>query len=712
MQTMPLTRDLVLIGGGHAHALVLRRWGMKPMPGARLTLINPGATAPYTGMLPGFVAGHYTREELDIDLVKLARFAGARIVFDHAVGIDRDRCEIHLKNRSPLGYDAASIDIGITSTMPEIPGFEAYGIAAKPLGDFAARWHAFQSGPMGPVAVVGGGVGGIELALAMAYVLRRHENDAPVTVIEKDCALTGMSPATRSRLLDHVARAGIEVVEGATVREIGPTSVHLVDREIPSVFTVGAAGARPHAWLTDLGLDLHDGFLVVDHKLRTSDPRIFAAGDCCHMPFAPRPKAGVFAVRAAPVLTRNLRAALSHGPFRDFKPQRDYLKLISLGRTSALGEKFGRPFEGDAVWRLKDKIDRKFMNRLGDLPTMPRQTIPKGAARGVSEILKGQPRCGGCGSKLGPSALDNALVDLASEAPDSPGDDAAVIRIGAERIVSSTDFLRQNWLDPHSFARIATLHALGDIWAMGGKPTSALPTIVLPHLSDRLEQRWMTEIMAAVSDTLSEVDCALSGGHTTVGQELGIGLSVIGTFEGSPKTLAGASPGDSLILTRPIGSGVLMAAEMQGQAYGPYVEALISTLSRAQHKEAEVLATATAMTDVTGFGLAGHLSRMLAASQVGANLQLADIPFFDGALDLANRRIRSSLYPENRSAYPIEAPDDPRVDLLYDPQTAGGLLASVPAEQVENVLTSLSRLGIQAAAIGTVIDMRSGLRVT
>ena len=145
---VPLTRDLVLVGGGHAHALVLRAWGMDPLPGARLTVINPGPTAPYTGMLPGHVAGHYGRDELEIDLGRLCRHAGARLILDKAVGIDRARREVLLAGRGPVAYDVASIDVGIHARM-DLPGFAAHGIGAKPLGHLC-----------GAVAVVSGsGVG-------------------------------------------------------------------------------------------------------------------------------------------------------------------------------------------------------------------------------------------------------------------------------------------------------------------------------------------------------------------------------------------------------------------------------------------------------------------------------------------------------------------------------------------------------------------------
>ena len=178
--TLPLTRELVLIGGGHAHALVLRMWGMKPLPGVRVTLINPAPTAPYTGMLPGHVAGHYDRDALDIDLVRLARFAGGRLILDRAVGLDPAARTVTLAGGRVLPFHAASVDIGITSDLPGLPGFADHAIAAKPLDRFADAWARFRAevadGSVSPeLAVIGGGVGGVELAMAMHHALHRDE---------------------------------------------------------------------------------------------------------------------------------------------------------------------------------------------------------------------------------------------------------------------------------------------------------------------------------------------------------------------------------------------------------------------------------------------------------------------------------------------------------------------------------------------------------
>ncbi|KAB2877454.1 MAG: bifunctional NADH dehydrogenase FAD-containing subunit/selenide, water dikinase SelD, partial [Albidovulum sp.] len=185
---IPLTRDLVLIGGGHTHALVLRMWGMRPLPGVRLTLISPEPAAAYSGMLPGHVAGHYPREALQIDLVRLARHAGARLILGRAEGIDRAAGRIRVQGRPAVAYDVASIDIGITSDMPALTGFAANAVPAKPLDAFADAWEAFAGraarGEAAPrVAVIGGGVAGVELALAAHH---RLGPGAEVTVIEAD----------------------------------------------------------------------------------------------------------------------------------------------------------------------------------------------------------------------------------------------------------------------------------------------------------------------------------------------------------------------------------------------------------------------------------------------------------------------------------------------------------------------------------------------
>ncbi|SPH16784.1 Selenide, water dikinase [Defluviimonas aquaemixtae] len=717
MQTdIPLTRDLVLIGGGHTHALILRRWGMQPLPGVRLTLINPEPTAAYSGMLPGFVAGHYAREELQIDLVRLARFAGARLIFGRATGIDRADKHVQVPGRATIGYDVASIDIGISSTMPYMPGFADHAMPAKPLDAFADRWDTFAasraaSGGRAAIAVIGAGVAGVELALAMRHRLGAR---AEITVIEEGRALTLVGTGARRALLSHLKRAGIGLVENAPAESVEADGVWLADgRKIASDFTLGAAAARAQGWLGRTGLALEDGFVRVGPTLQSvTDPEIFAVGDIAHLDAAPRPKAGVFAVRQAPVLLHNLEVALTEtGRMRRYHPQRDYLKLISTGFKGAVADKWGLPLDGAWLWRWKDRIDRKFMAKLRDLPPMTRPELPARIAAGVrGELQGGKPLCGGCGSKVGQADLREALAKLAPTArPDvlsGPGDDAAILAHGKGHQVITTDHLRAFTEDPWLFATIAAVHAMGDVWSMGARPQAALAQVILPRMSPRLQTRTLAEVMEAASRVFTAEGADIVGGHTSVGAELNLGFTVTGLAAQQPVPQSGARPGDWLILTKPLGTGVILAAEMARAAPGGVVTGALASMARPQGAAARLLAPqAHAMTDVTGFGLAGHLFPILDASGTGARLSLQHIPVLPGAMALSADGHHSTLLPANRAVMErMFAAEGPRSDLLFDPQTAGGLLAAVPSEVALDVVRQLHDIGETAAVIGEVVE--------
>ncbi|SFH21275.1 selenophosphate synthase [Palleronia marisminoris] len=687
-QTFPATRDIVLIGGGHAHALLLRKWGMKPLAGARLTLVNPGPTAPYTGMLPGFTAGHYDRETLEIDLIRLARFAGARLILGRAIGLDREACEAVIEDsligRRRIGYDAASIDIGIHSEMPDIPGFAEHAVAAKPLGRFAEAWaqHCARGDRDADIAVIGGGVGGCELAMAMSHGM----GGAPVTVIDRGRTLSGLGERARARLLEELSRNGVTLIEGAEVSSIDAEGLDLADgRRIPARFVTGAAGARPHGWLGTTGLDLTDGFVTVDAWLRSSDPAIFAAGDCAHLSHAPRPKAGVFAVRQAPVLFDNLRAAVAGGTLTRYRPQKDYLKLISTGRKSAVAEKFGLAIAGPWLWTWKDRIDRKFMRKLDDLPRMAQPDLPKDQAEGLDRLTRQAP-CAGCGAKVGRGTLAAALARMPSvprsDLEAGPGDDAAILRLGNARQVITVDQLRAFTDDAGLLARIAALHALGDCHAMGATPQALLPVLTLPRLSPRLEARTLSEIMSALTAVAQDSGAAIAGGHSATGAEMQIGLTVTGLLDGRGTPLSGGRPGDVLMLTKPLGTGLVLAGEMALDARGPEVATTWAAMAESQLTLD--LSAAHAVTDVTGFGLAGHLMGLCDASGTGAEITLDTLPLLPGAERLMRAGTRSTLHDQNReTAATMTLPDDPRAEILFDPQTAGGYLCAVPPDRVD-----------------------------
>ena len=696
---IPIIKDVVLVGGGHAHALVALMWAMNPLPGVRLTIINPDPAAPYTGMLPGLIAGHYARDEIMIDLVRLARHANARLILDRVIGFDRPAKQLILAGRAPISYDLCSVDIGIASDLPNLPGYVENAVAAKPLGNYAEQWQAFvaRNLPSPQIVVVGAGVGGVELALASKHRLP----SATITLLEQGpMALPGIGKGARRALLAHLARAGIALLTSAKPAEIAPDAVTLADgRRLGSDFTLAVAGSRPQDWLATTGLDLHQGYVAVADTLRSSDPAIFAAGDCAHLGFAPRPKAGVFAVRAAPILLHNLRASLLGQPLRRFKPQRDYLKLISTGHKAAVADKWGLPLDGAWLWAWKDRIDRKFMAKFEDYPAMPRD-LPTPAIPGLLDAMGDKPMCGGCGAKLGATDLATALATLPKpqrpEVVSGPGDDAAILTTPDGVQVITTDHLRAFTQDARLMGRIAATHALGDIWAMGAAPQVALAQITLPRLSPEKGAEMLAEIMTEAAAVFRDAGADVVGGHTSIGSELSIGFTVTG-LAARAVTKGGAQLGDKIILTKPIGSGSIMAAEMAktrlpGLILGEAVASALDHMSQPNGPAANILTPkAHAMTDVTGFGLAGHLLEILDASNVAATLDTTKIPTLPAALNLAAAGIASSLAPSNRAATigSVTGAETPIKALLYDPQTAGGLLATVPACDAEALINAI-----------------------
>ncbi|OAN70748.1 selenide, water dikinase SelD [Jannaschia sp. EhC01] len=700
MNPIPIVKELVFVGGGHTHALVLRKWAMKPVPGVRVTVINPGATAPYSGMLPGHLAGHYAREDLDIDLVRLARFAGARLLIDRAVAIDAGAKVVRLASGREVSYDIMSLDVGITSEMPSLPGFAEHAIAAKPLGKFADIWAVTCAGEGAiTIAVIGGGVAGCEVAMAAVHRMRGLGREVSVSVIDRGEVLSSVVPSARKTLLAALADHHVSLVEGAAIASVENAAVVLEDgRRIASELTIGTAGATPQPWVAESGLPCKDGFLEVDEYLRSpADPTIYGAGDCAHLVHDPRPKAGVYAVRAAPVLAHNIRADLLGLQRKAFHPQKDFLKLVSLGGQVAVAEKSGFALSGPVMWKLKNRIDQKFMDKFRHLPDMPLPTAPRGAAKGVAAEMAGPAPCGGCGAKLASGALAGVLAQAHGAARDDvsavAGDDAAVLHMGSARQVISTDHLRGFALDPALVAKAAAVHALGDIWAMGAAPQAALAQVILPRMAARLQGKWLDEVMQAAGEIFAAEGVAIVGGHSSGGSELTVGFTVTGLLQRDPITLEGAKPGDALVLTKPIGTGVILAAEMQTKAHGEDVLACWMAMTRPSGEVARALAPlAHAMTDVTGFGLAGHLGNICAASSVGADIVLDAVPLLAGAHPLAAQGIRSSLWAQNRASILCEAPDTRLADLMFDPQTAGGLLATVPAAQA-NAIPGAFRIG-------------------
>jgi selenide,water dikinase len=742
----PVIKDLVLAGGGHSHVAVLKSFGMQRTPGVRLTLVSKDVATPYSGMIPGFIAGHYQFDEAHIDLRPLCRFAGAQFCHDAVTGLDLTNKRLLCGNRPPLSFDVLSINIGSTPQADNIPGATQYAWPIKPIERFLQNWEDLSRRVLDPkqpklrVVVVGGGAGGVELTLATRHrllALLRERGAAE--------ALPEFHLLTDTRTLLPTYSRRVQAKFARLLRERG-VHVHLEHRvvqvqsgfvqchpgkAVPCDVIFWVTDAAPPRWLGKCGLQTDaSGFVAVNDCLQSlSHPFVFAAGDIAAVLAHPRPKSGVFAVRQGPPLTTNLRRALADKSLVPFKPQKEFLSLISTGNQYAVASRGPWACEGEWVWRWKDRIDRRWMKKYQVLPAMaipPAIAIEPGlaGAEALKEISTLAMRCGGCGAKVGSTVLTRVLQRLKPISREDilvglqTPDDASVVRVPPGQVsVQTVDFFRSFINDPYLFGRIAAVHCLGDIFAMGATPQSALAVTTIPYGLEAKVEEQLYQVMAGAVEVLNQHDTALAGGHTAEGAELAFGLVVNGLAE--PDQLlrkGGMQPGDRLILTKALGTGTLLAAEMRGQAKGAWIEAALATMLRSNGEGGRCLRRhhVRACTDVTGFGLLGHLVEMVQNSPgVAVELALPAVPLLEGVLATIRAGIFSSLQPQNlRVRRAIQNGDDAaaqeRYPVLFDPQTAGGLLASVPAAEADACLAELKQHGYTEAALIGVVTPRAG----
>lgn len=369
-------RELVLVGAGHAHIHILEGFAVDPPPNTRVTLVVDTATAVYSGMVPGFVEGRYRARDLHIDVRSLAHRVGVRVVETRAVGIDAARRRILLEGGDSIGYDLTSFNIGSTVAHLDLPGVREHGLPTRPIGRFVQQFdelieraRAHGNGTPFRVIVVGAGAGGVELAFTIQYRLAA-ETGRRIDVRLLDGAPRVMRhypPSLIRRITRLAATRGVEILCERKVTAAEAGAVVLTDgTRLACDALVWVTGAVGHSVFTESGLATDDrGFLRVRSTLQAQrHDDIFACGDCATLIDYPlTPKAGVYAVRQGPLITRNLRAALAGQPLQRYRPQHDFLTLLNVGDGMAIGAKWGRSFQGAWVMTLKDRIDRRFMRR-------------------------------------------------------------------------------------------------------------------------------------------------------------------------------------------------------------------------------------------------------------------------------------------------------------------------------------------------------------
>ena len=733
--------DLVLVGGGHAQVQVLKAFAMTPEDGVRLTVITDVLDTPYSGMLPGHIEGLWSAADMHINLVKLARYAGARLIHKSVKDIDLINKTIILEDDLPIRYDVLSLNCGAAPDLHAIPGADRFAVAVKPISRFLEKLPA-PADISGPILLIGAGAAGAELALAFR---QRYGPSVEIHLVGRSAHILPTRSARAGRLLETALRKhNIRLHLGRPVSRITETAVHFdANKQIEAHHIFLVTAVRPADWTSGLGLQKDaDGFLAVSPALQSvSHDSVFAAGDIASVQGFAREKAGVFAVRAGPVLAHNLRAYIRGRVLHRWRPQRQYLALIGLGRRQAVASWGPFATSGSVWWTLKAAIDRRFMARFSDLPVMTAQSqTPPVLARqlGRSPQTDEAMFCAACGAKTTARTLRDSInqaCDIAVSLGADPAylPDRDITADQAEfalpdttgRISQSVDYISQHISDPFCFGRIAALHALSDIFVAGHQPFAALATVILQREHNDLQADDLALMLAGSLVELARHKTKLVGGHTSVAAEAGLGFTLTGQAEaGSAQHARGGVPQHTdnpettvLILTKPVGTGIILAAEMRQCCPADSFAAALDVMLQSNFAAAQIFAgiDGALMTDVTGFGLAGHavnLSRRAGAA--GALLRPAACPVIDGALLLSEQGVLSSAFAGNLENLPdvIGQTDSPAARLMFDPQTSGGILAALPEQNAEETLIRLKQAGYKTASVIGHLSATTGLTLS
>lgn len=725
----PKSKHLIFVGGGHAHALALRMLAMKKPEGVKITLISNAIQTPYSGMLPGLIAGHYSFDQAHIDLGRLCRFAGISFIEDQVTGINPEKQTVQCLNHPDFNYDILSIDTGSVPGRNRVPGASEWSIPVKPVDEFLAHWQAIQArinitpDVQLQIGAVGGGASAVEVVLAMQHKLQQANlaNKVSFHVVSgPDDILPNHNDKVRAKYRKVLNKRNINTHTGFTVSQVTENCLHTADgRKLDLDYIIWATAATGADWPAKAGLQTGaSGCIEVNDCLQSlSHSNIFACGDIADMVNHPRPKAGVFAVRQGKPLLKNILAILAGKKLTPFKPQKQFLSLISTGDKYAVASRSNWSLAGRLIWHWKNHIDQKFMRRFSEVTMLPDAQSTK-----TVKVENPDMRCGGCGAKVGNTVLQRVLSQLPSNlSEDIPvglqhPDDAAVIAVpDGKLLVQSVDSFRQLINDDYLFGKIAAVHALGDVFAMGATAHSAQALVTLPHASDELLEEQLLHLLKGALEIFSESGVTLVGGHTSEGSELSLGFAVNGFADPQQlMTKGGVNSGDYLLVTKPIGTGVLFASDMRGQAHGRWISDALQQMQHSNFRASQVLNefNCKACTDITGFGLAGHLLEMLTPAGLNAELWSDNFPVLEGAELCLESGLQSSLHPDNQrygnKVKIAESISVGRQELLFDPQTAGGLLAAIHPDKLDACLSALQAEGYkQTAVIGRVTDITS-----
>nr|YP_002049127.1 hypothetical protein PCC_0479 [Paulinella chromatophora]ACB42917.1 hypothetical protein PCC_0479 [Paulinella chromatophora] len=788
MQTKKENQHLILAGGGHSHILVLRYWSMQPAkrPEGLITLVSRHSTSIYSGMIPGLISHIYKRSECEIDLRKLCRLAKVSFIRAEITGLNIVTRELRLISetflRPCIRWDLLSLDIGTESisikisntinryidtrksnlkTVENLSYLESKKLnpdllPIKPIG-FFLDWLDKRITKTNAI-VIGGGAAGVEVALALKYRWRNRVIQLRVLPIPGTDPKSSFKPSlnlgtavANNIAINHIKEAGIELLDISS-----PIS--------PNVFEwiiIVCAGSKVPQWLAKSGLPTGDQDRIItniDLEVK-GHPGIFASGDCGIIAISPRPASGVWAVRSSSILANNLYCAFYKKALKNWYPHNRSLQLLGQGKRNALA--IWGPFAFSPnrfLWRLKEIIDRRFIRYFALMKSMQ----PQISTAKNNYITNSTMACRGCAAKLPSGTLESALrrlngsryINLDRINTNVTAEDAHVVtrtRMGSI-LLQSVDGFPALISDPWLNGRLTTLHACSDLWACGADVRSLQALVTLPKNNSSLQEELLFQTLEGIISVINSTGGKLIGGHTLenrdnslanhkiltnnhltpISEDLQVSLIINGQCPKDcfwPK--GGFKHEDSLILSHPIGTGALFAAAMVNAAKPDWIDSAIEGMQQNQSSIVEILAhySVNAATDITGFGLLGHLGEMLKASnpadlwerkisELVVNLDYLSIQTFPGVNELIKCGFTSTLALPNRIYWQlieqgmikISLPNSVSIDsfleVLIDPQTCGPILISLPKTEAQHALVDLHANGFKNAKIIGKVERR------
>ena len=708
---------LVLAGGGHTHALVMHRWAMNPRlkPAGMITLVNKASTTIYSGMYPGVVAGKYKFDEIIIDLRNLASKAGVSFVMAEIEGIDAKNKKLFLTGRPEIQYSLLSLNVGTKTNLNLNSSLRVDKELAVPIKPFSESYKFIvdqdiykDDSSAKPFVIIGGGFAGIEIA----FSLRKRWPKRFIFLKVK--SIKNLS----KNICEYLEDLKIEIIE-KDLSVLYPTLI--------------CTGNKSFKWIKDCALPIDEEGRVLTRKTLQvlNYPELFAVGDCGVIKDHPRPSSGVWAVRSAKPLAKNLEALSKGLKLEEWKPQRKAIQLLDINsretKSTAFiswGEFIIGPF--NFLSRMKESIDKKFISRFHLSKDRYSEMLDK----------KDMIKCRGCAAKLPFTPLSLALKKL--DLKEAQVDDS--IDIGTfnsiKTLIQSVDGFPSLLSDPWLNGRLLAFHSCSDIWACGGSVISAQSVVNLPSIPINLQQELLFQVLEGINSSLTIQGAKLIGGHTLESRktseepyslEIVSSLTVNGVIDDKKYfwTKGGMKKGDNILISRSLGTGIIFSAFMNGKVKPLIFDSVLKEMNKSQHHIVNYInkledenpnsKIINACTDITGFGLLGHLSEMLESTnndQLKMNLEplkvilnLSHIPLYDGVKELLMKGFESTLAPANKiflkningdknlrfelihNDFNLNITDyNTMLRILVDPQTCGPLVVSCSPINAEKLI--------------------------